>query len=32
MKESEFSPVKGRASMLYGAKGDMEKEQELQQQ
>ena len=32
LKESEFSPVKGRQSIVYGVKGDLEKENELQQQ
>jgi len=29
LKESEFSPVKGRASIVYGVKGDLEKENEI---
>ena len=29
LKESEFSPVKGRMSIIYGPKGDLEKEKEL---
>jgi hypothetical protein len=29
LKESEWSPVKGRTSILYGTNGDLEKEQEV---